>query len=396
VPSPSGQASANPVGDLPYQSLQLPVDALRTLSLDDQLGLPFRLHRYSNWGSKVVFDSLEGRYKSNLYMADLENGSLEVLASTEQSGWEMWEPDISGDWVTWTEIRYEHPTNFAGKLTFRLMARNVADDTSVELASGVHTRLEGIGAVPPVVRVDDERVAYAVEHIRPGHPLGWRVRLQSLTSGEIERSFDTDLDLYELDLSAANIVYSEGQADLQISFKYGLRLMLSTPDHPDSVEIARDAYEVAISGERFAWTSDPAAGSERSPLPIRPVIMTASVSDPTPRQVSIITSAPESPPPGWGPPRFGGMYPAVGDGLVAWQDNKTDGQTWDGQLIRLPVWDSRTGVAYQLEPAPDLLFVKLEGGWLTWYTDISPDLTTVTHVFHGLPISEIPLPASSP
>jgi hypothetical protein len=380
---------------LPYEVLQLPADRVRTLSLDDQLGEPFRLHRYSGWGSRVVFDSFNDEYNQNLYLADLESGRLEVLASVGQPSWEIWEPDIYRDWVVWTEYRYDDPANYAGRLRFRLMARNLADDTSLQLASGVHARLEGAGAIPPVIRVDGKYVAYAVEHSRPGHPLGWRVRLQSLASSEIERTFDTDLDLYKLDLSEGNILYSEGQVDLEISYKYGLRLMLSTSQHPRPIEIARDAYDVAISGERFAWTSDPEAGSERSPMPIRPVTMTATVSDPTPQRVSVITSAPESPPPDWGSPRFGGMFPAVGDGLVAWQDKQTDGQSWDGRLTRLPIWDSRTGVAYQLEPAPDPLFVKLEGGWLTWFTDISPDWETVTHVFHGLPISDIPLPAVS-
>jgi hypothetical protein len=391
VPSPS--ATPSHVG--PYAVLPLPSDGVRTLSLDEELGEPFRLHRYSGWGPRVVFDSFNEEYNQNLYLADLQSGSLEVLASVPQPGWEIWEPDISEDRVVWTEYRYDDPANYAGSLTFRLMARNLADDTSMELASGVHTRLEGIGAIPPVIRVDGNKVAYAIEHTRPGHPLGWRVTLQSLISGEVERSFDTDLDLYKLDLSEGNVVYSEGQADLEISYKYGLRLMLSTPDHPNPVEIARDAYDVAISGERFAWMSDPAAGSARSPMPIHPVIMTATVSDHTPIQVSITTSAPEPPPAGWGPPRFGGMFPAVGEGLVAWHDKQTDALTWAGQLDRLPVWDSRTGVAYQLEPAAEPLFVQLAGGWLTWFTDISPDGETVTHVFHGLPISELPLPAAS-
>jgi hypothetical protein len=393
-------SSASPTpGELsqaPYQLLQLPERSVRTLVLDDQLGEAFSIHRYSAWGPKVVFDALDDENQHNLYLADLETGSLEVAASVTDRGWEIWEPDISEDWVVWTEYRYDDPANFAGELTFRLKAKSLADArTTVELSSGTQTRIEGAGAIPPVIRVDGDQAAYAVEHTRAGHLLGWRVTLVSLVSGEVERTFDTDLDLYKMDLSEGNIAFTEGEADLDVSYKYGLRLMLSTPDHPRPTEVARDAYEVAISGDRLAWESDPEGGRAKSPMPVRPVIMSATVADPTPRQVSVTTEAPASPPPGWGPPRFGGMYPAVGDGLVAWQDWQTDRKTWDGQLERLPLWDSRTGVAYQVEPAPDPLFVKLDGGWLTWYTDVSPDSQTITHVFHGVPIADLALPGAS-
>jgi hypothetical protein len=391
--APASPPAMSPAMALPYQPLSLPAEKIRTLVLDGELGVDFQIHRYSGWGPRVVFDALSEKDAPNLYLADLERGTLEVAASVTKAQWEVWEPDISADWIVWTQYRYDHPASHSGALSFQVEAKNLASSTAHEVTSGVHVRLEGGQAIPPLIRVDGDQVVYAVEHTRPGHPLGWRIMLQSLTSGDVERTFDTDLDLYQLDLSEGNVLYSEGQADLEASYKYGLRLMLSTADHPDPVQIAHDAYDLSISGDRFAWMSDPQAAE--SPMPVRPVIMTATVSDPTPRQVSVTTTAPASPPPGWGRPRLGGMFPATGGGLVAWQDRQTDGLTWDGQLDRLPLWDSRSGVGYQLEPAPDPLFVRLEGGWLTWYTDFDGDRLALTHVFHGLPIADLPLPAAA-
>jgi hypothetical protein len=398
--SPTAQTTVASPSSAPgsgYSVVQLPstVRFLAIASLGANSVEGFVLHRYAGWGARVVFDGQHLSQAHSIYLADLSDGSLEVFATASDDG-RAWTPDISGDRVVWVELRYADKVDETGEATWRLMVKDIVSGEVRQLQSGVHHRLEGGLAVPPLIKIDGDRVAYAVENTRPGHPLAWRVTLLSLTSGNVERAFDTDLDLFDLDLSGTDICYSEGDAELEVGFKFNTRLMLSTAEHPEPVEIDRDAYDVAISGGRLAWIEDRAAGSQGSPQPIAPVAMTATVSDLVPQQISKMSQALGSPSPGSSLPLMAAYYPAVGDDLVAWRERQSDG-TEMGYLYRLIAWDGSRGAAYQLEPTPEVLFASLEGGWLSWYTDteIGPDGNLVGGRFRGLPLPEIPLPGGS-
>ena len=143
--------------------------------------------------------------------------------------------------------------------------------------------------------------------------------------------------------------------------------MISTASQPEPVAVDTDAYAVAAGGDRFAWVRDEGAGAAQDPRPVTPVVMTATFINPTPMKASVLTQGPP-PPQGTGRPILGAQYPSASTDIVAWQDIQTDG-TWAGETDRVAVWDSQTGVASQIEPSPDPLFVGVQGGWLVWNAD---------------------------
>lgn len=198
----------------PYRVLQLPVDEIQIFSIDEELGTNFSMGRDAAWGPRIVFDSANDEYRGNLYLTDLTDGTLEVIAKAAGQD-RAWTPDISGDRVAWVEFHYDDDRSFQGNSSWRLMLKDLASGDVRQIDSGVHTRLSGGAAPPAIIRIDGDHIAYAIEHKRPGYPLGWRIVLQSLTSGEVEREFDTELDIFKLDIAGASIAYSEGQTVLR-------------------------------------------------------------------------------------------------------------------------------------------------------------------------------------
>jgi hypothetical protein len=310
--------------------------------VNDMLG-DFSLDRLSTWGPRVVFDSRTAGTMDQIQLVDLGANGLAVIGTAEPGDWAV-DPDISGPRVVWTEFHYEASRTRA---VWRVRARNLDSGEIRTIASGTDSSSAG-SAWPALTRIDGDLVAYGAPARRAGHPNAWSILVRSLTSGQVVRTIEIDRKLVGFDLADGNVAYIEGTRDEAGNFTYDTRLMISTVSHPEPVQVDRDVYAVAAGGNRFAWEQDRVAGQDQSPMPETPVILTATVSQPTPVQVSVMTQGPP-PPEGFGRPRLGGLYPSVANDLVAWQDAQTDG-TWAGQLYRVVVWDASSGQAHQIDP----------------------------------------------
>ena len=388
APTTSASAAAStpvatPSSGAPYPMVRAPGSALVSYSLSVQLG-DFYLDRMSSWGARVVFNGLSSGLRDRVFLVDLTKGTLEVIARAP-SGDEVFMPDIAGDWVVWTEYRYKGPDQAESE--WRLQALNLASGAKRLVASGSNSLVAGGTAAPAVGRVDGDLVAYAIEAPRSEDPHGWAIVIQSLTSGEVVRTVPTDLEPFLFDLAGGDLVYSEGARNGNPGFFYNTKLRISTVAHREPVVVDTDAYTVAAGGDRLAWVRDRGAGAAQDPRPVSPVVMTATFSDPTPIQASVLTQGPP-PPEGTGRPILGAQFPSAAGNIVAWQDIQTDG-TWAGEIDRVAVWDSTTGVASQIEPSPDPLFVGVQGGWLVWNSDPLQADGSVAHLLFGLPLDRI-------
>jgi hypothetical protein len=389
-PSAVAPTPAPTDGSAPYATIQFEEGDIAAFSLDDELGEDLRIYEVETWGPRVVFNVANPDRARNLYLVDLVAQSLSVVATAPPSEERVWFPDISGDWVVWTEYHYENPgEEQRGPSHWRVLAKRLTGESSEEvIANGTHKRLVGLagGAAPAVARVDGDLIAYAVEAPRPQHADAWSIVVKSLVDGSVVRRIETDRDLYRFELAGGNVVYTEGTTDETLDFKYNTRLMISTVAQPEPSEVGRHAYEVTASGDRFAWVWDEEAGELGSPRPITPVIMTATFGEPTGVQASVLTQGPP-PPEGLGAPLLGGLFPGASDEVVAWHDRQTDG-TWDGELRRVAMFDPRTGRSYQIEPSPNPVVVAVQGGWVVWNVDTNADGTDITHVIFGIPVEE--------
>jgi hypothetical protein len=382
-------ASAPTDGRAPYPTIQVGSDRIAAFVLDDELGVDLRVYEVEAWGPRVVFNVANPNRKRNLYLVDLSEKKLSIVASAPPGEERVWFPDITSDWIVWTEYHYDNPgEQERGPSHWRVLAKRVGGDTADLIAEGTHVRVVGLGggAAPAIACVDGDLLAYAIEAPRPQHPDAWSIVIRSLVTGSIVRTIATDRDLYRFDLADGDVVYSEGTTDTTLDFKYVTRLMISTAEQPEPFEVGRHAYEVAAGGDRFAWVRDDASGEAGSPMPIAPVIMTATFSDPASVQVSVRTRGP-APPAGWGPPLLGGLWPGASDDAIAWHDRQTDG-TWEGSVRRVALFDPRTGRSYQIEPSPNPVVVSVQGGWIVWNVDTNPDNTEINHVIFGIPVDE--------
>jgi len=217
-----------------------------------------------------------------------------------------------GNYLFWTEGRYDQkpntaPCEFEGALTWSLYM--VPSDGVTKLTtSGLNSYPRMCQAMKPLFATDGFRVAIAQEAPREGHPQAWQITLMNTVSGASVRTIDTDEDVTSLGVSGDNIAYTEGtyDSDQQPYWDINTRLMLSTASHPDSVEIAADAYDVSYEADRLAWVNDPSSSRQSDSAP-GPSFMTATTSDLTPQLLGADPGLPLRPP-------F-----AAGDG-VAWVD----------------------------------------------------------------------------
>jgi hypothetical protein len=362
-------AGASP-GDSPSVAVTYPIVTIDQEKISTVTLVPgFQAHRLAASGPLVVFDQIgyggdagQGR---SILLADLEHQTLETIATARGKD-AAWVPDINGQTVVWTEWLYKDETQGTGSLTWRLMSMNLRTHKASEFASGVNRRLEGPSAVPPLVRVDGDRIAYTEEDPAPGRELGWKIIVRSLSSGRVEQTYPTDLSIYSMAMSGPDVVYSEGLVDNDQSFKYKTRLMLATPGTPQGSKIADDAFEVAFRGDRFAWVADPASSQNQVGMAQHPQVFTAAIDSPEPQPASLPA----------GPRIRGSVWPTTGDGLVGWSDDEeTD---VPASPNRLTLWSPTMG-AYVVEPAHSIVPMLGDEGWLTWYDDSSPDINVVLH-----------------
>jgi hypothetical protein len=253
------------------------------------------------------------------------------------------------------------------------MSRDLATSKAVEIASGTNRRLQANSAVPPIVRVDGDRIAYTEEDATTARPFGWKIVVRSLASGRVERTYLTAQSVYAMALSGSDVLYTEGLVDQGVGFMYRTRLMLATPNEPAGAWIADDAFEVAFRGSRFAWDADPGSSQGQLGMAQHPQVMTATVDSRTPVPASYPAAGKIQ----------GSVWPTTGDDLVAWSDDEGTDPTTTGN--RLGVWAPGRG-AFALEPAHAIAPILGGDGWLTWYDDSAPGIAAV---IHGVQVSTL-------
>ena len=298
-----------------------------------------------------------------------------------------------GNYLFWTEGHYDQnpnsaPCEFAGALTWSLYT--LSGDGATELTtSGVNSYPRMCEAMKPLFATDGSRLALAQEAPRDGHQQAWQITLMNGVSGATIRTIDTDEDVTSVGVSGDNVAYTEGtyDSDQQPYWDINTRLMLSTANNPDPVEIAADAYDVSYHNDRLAWANDPSS-SQQSDVAPGPSFMTATTSNVIPQRLAADPGLPLRPP-------F-----AAGD-RVAWADG--------GDLL---VADMASATVAKLSGTGDVdrAFLTtgsvdggyVEDGWLSWLTingdaSLTVEAIDLTDLFPPPPApSPTPSPPATP
>ncbi len=247
-------------------------------------------HRLSADGARVVFDEIgygdeSGALGTRIHLADLEHQTLTTFTATD-NGDAAWVPDITSDAVAWSE--WHHDPSGSGAIAWRVIVEPLTGGARTVIASGTNRRLEGPGAVPPLVQIDGDLVAYTVEDPTPDRPWGWQVNVISRSSGKVVARYPTSLSIYQMALEDETLLYSEGAVDEERSFKYATRLVLATPEAPSGTVIAKDAFELALSDGRLVWVSDPESSEGQLGMAQHPQVVTTTIGAP-PDQSQVLT-----------------------------------------------------------------------------------------------------------
>jgi hypothetical protein len=194
-------------------------------------------HTMQSYGPLAVLDDVQvgDSLASDVLLVDLAHGSWKVLA-TAASGYHPWNPVIGAGKVAWVEWRYEVPPN-VGPCDWRIVVMELGTGQSRVIASGVNSRLDGVGGPPAVMdmELDGTRLAYTVQDATASRPWGWQIKVVDLATGKVERSVATEEEIYDLGLSSAVVAYSEGLVNTDTGSIYQTRMMVSTPEQPTPI-----------------------------------------------------------------------------------------------------------------------------------------------------------------
>jgi len=329
-----------------------------------QLPPGMQAHRLSADGPRLVFDEIgygdeTGTLGTHIYLADLESQTMTTLASTD-NGDAAWVPDITSDAVAWSEWHRDD----TGSIVWQVVVGRLDSGARTVIASGTNKRHEGSGAIPPLVQIDGDRVAYTVEDPTPARPWGWQVVVVSRSTGVVLEKYPTALSIYQMALSGESVLYSEGLVDEQRSFKYATRLMLASPEVPGATQIALDAFEVAFADGRLVWVTDPGSSEGQLGMAQHPHIATSRIED---ARIEILSDRPAF---------KAAFWPTTADDAVAWSED--EGYSDGVGANRLALWDAAHGVGLVADahtPAPFLG----GSGWLLWYDDSAEGVSVVIH-----------------
>lgn len=339
-----------------------------------RLPAAMQAHRAAMSGPLVVFDELgyggdagQGRA---IHLVDLAAGTIRTIATAGGDD-AAWVPDIDGTTVVWSEWHYP-VLNGGGPLTWKILALDLKTGIASVIASGVNHRLEGPEAIPPLVNVSGDTVAYTIEDQSVDRPMGWKIVLKSIRTGGQIAEYATALSIYQMGLSGTDVVYSEGLVDQSLNFKYKTRLMLASKNSSSPRFIANDAFELSFHGNRFAWVSDPGSSQGQVGLAQHPRVFTATVSDLTPLPVSLEP----------GSLVRGGVWPVTSDGLVAWSDDELVGPNPPAGNY-LALWSSVTRRASAVAKISTIAPQLGGAGWVAWDDDLTGGGTLQTAIAGG-------------
>jgi hypothetical protein len=333
---------ANP-GDI----IVVPVDAVRTLGADVPRG-----HGFAQDGPKASYVDDAG-----VKLVNLETGSTELVASGAAA------LDLSGNNLVWVSGRYDRETSVVpcgsqGSFTWRIRVFDDSTGTTKQVDQGVANRVEYCNAWPPVVAVDGDLLAYAVESPMPDSPEASTIVVRSVQSGEVVRMVESPLVIGAVDIDNGDVAYIAGDYPADPGPYDELvheRLMLSTVNRPDSIVVSRDPDEISFSHGRLSWFQ-----SGDLPQPC----FTATVDNLVPVEVGERSGPP------WSDALTSGSFVSFASNDLAW------------------VWDESSGVTYPVQVPAYPEIVSTNGGWLVWAGNALNDADPA--ILQGLPVEDVP------
>jgi hypothetical protein len=343
--------------------IELPAGLARSVLLNEEI-VPQGI---SSFGPVVVF--ADGERK--LFVADLEAGSVEELA-TAPRGWWIERPQLGQGRVIWLEVRSERyepdmvPCAWQGALQWRLMEHVFATGARTEVMSGIQTRIRFCYADPPFIALDEESLAVAVQHEVDGFPNAWQIGRFSMADGTLQSELISPLDVIDLAVSGTTIAYSQGRETDDPHFLKNTTLHLWDADDPEPVEVALDAYDVWLTANDVVWLSDPETSRNLDlPTAMSEELIYASLPELTPTVIATVGTHAD---------------PSVAGNLVTWLETDMLANS------RLMLHDLRFGSTWVVEALDDADHPSVTGGWLTWWT--SSDITGQESPF-GIPLTEV-------
>ena len=373
-----GTGSTPPLLAPNVEPVQLPPDGVQTFSLAsvDDGSQPVR---YLYQDADLFFFSI-GRTVYGYQFAK-QHPTPDVMATAEAGQQVLGIDGGTGDWV-WATGNYASTSGNgalqgSGCAQLRLVPSNPVAELNAQF---VNSRIRSCAAAPPMFAMDGSEIAVAVEAPRENHPQAWEIRVMRFFDGTLLRTIETDGDGFSLDLSGDAVAYVDGEINAESSPNAAIntRLMLSTADSLNAVEVAQDAYDISFSDGRLAWRNDPQT-SQGNESANSPSLMTMSVIDHTPPRVvstEISTSSSD---------------PVAANSWVTW----TEG----GHLF---LWNAESNVSWRIDGTGEALNASDRGGWLTWVTQDGngvPSLNAIelTTLFRPVPTpTPTPSPAATP
>jgi len=228
-------------------------------------------------------------------------------------------------------------------------AQDVASGTNVRTAIGG----ECADVNPPVVAIDGDRLAYALEAATSASPVGNRIVVVSLASGSAIRTISTTGLVLDLRLSGTAIAYRECLPTFDDATVEPLdcRVMATASDDRLPAPVEAHASALALGGTRLAWVRSEAGDGS---------IFTSVLGSDEIVRVAVPLDATLA--------VQGARLLAASDGVVAWS---VDGTEIGGSEAGF--WTSRLAVWLPGDPSARLLrghgppdFVAVGGGWLVW------------------------------
>ena len=321
-------------------------------------------------GPYAVYNDFESTVENLL---DFRTGAATTIAGPEQ-GVKFGNPVMSAKWIAWLSWRQKIDPNselLSEPLHWVISAVPTADPTSapIEVASG--TNVEPPAPGRPTLAIDGDVLAYTVESAQKGHPQANALIIHDLaTRVDVER-IQTAESVWALDLSGPNVVYSEGAVDNH-GFVNDTRVML-VEGNAAATQIAPFGYEVAIDGDRLVWAQ--AASGNESGLAIDQAVMTATVSDLEPVQLSRQSSDVQP---------YSGYWPAAGENLASW-DDRAGGKLDD----HVEVWDPVSGKTVPIFEPNTYTISNICGGSIGWHGAVEAPPGSLFDAFYDAPVDAV-------
>jgi hypothetical protein len=315
----------------------------------------------SNSGPQVVFNSRDADHMGDVWLADLQNGTMTRIYRAP-AGNEVYWLRLDGGRLVWLE--YRHST--AGPVAeWWIRARDMATGRESVLA---HDVVALDRPFPYIVRVLGDRLA---EGIR-GQDGGVRIEVRSINSEDPLIETPVKGVLYDMALAGDDmLLWSAGTDVPEYQTVKDLHLYRKTP-HSSAIEIGAGAFRIRADQQAAAWETDKTASEQATGHPADPQLTVAPApflkGRPAPTPVDRVAA-------------LDGFDTA--DGWLAWcVETASAAGRGAALLLSGPGW----GSAQQLPLSVDTPWVSLGGGWLAWYVEGGDD---VPDAIYGLELSTV-------